>query len=33
MIRDKPIIIRIRNTLTPDPIASKNIPNAIKPNP
>jgi hypothetical protein len=32
-INDKPIIIKIRNTLMPDPITSKNIPNAIMPNP
>jgi hypothetical protein len=32
-INDKPIIVKIRNTLMPDPITSKNIPNAIMPNP
>ena len=32
-INDKPIIVKIRNTLVPDPIASMNIPNAMMPNP
>ena len=29
VINDKPITVMIRNTLKPDPIASKNIPNII----
>ena len=32
-INDNPIIVKIRNILMPDPIASKNIPNAMNPNP